>query len=65
MEEPLPTVTAIDHNAVCAAHVVKFKGNEVGTRPTDALPTQTSSGVFALCDTLLCKACLLYTSRCV
>lgn len=25
MEEPLPTVTAIDHNAVCAAHVVKFK----------------------------------------
>ena len=56
MEEPLPTVTAIDHNAVCAAHVVKFKGNEVGTRPTDALPTQTPSGVFALCDTLLCKA---------
>lgn len=56
IEEPLPTVTAIDHNAVCAAHVVKFKGNEVGTRPTDALPTQTSAGVFALCDTLLCKA---------
>lgn len=56
MEEPLPTVTAIDHNAVCAAHVVKFKGNEVGTRPMEALPTQTSSGVFALCDTVLCKA---------
>ena len=35
--------------------------------------SQTSAGVFALCDTLLCKAgpddnlyrCLLYTSRCV
>lgn len=54
--DPMHTVTSHDREAVVTAHVVKFKGNEVGTRPTDALPTQTATGVFALCNTLLCKA---------
>ena len=26
-DEPLPTVTAIDHNAVCAAYVTQFNNN--------------------------------------
>lgn len=56
VSDPLHTVTSHDREAVVAAHVVKFKGNEVGTQTLDALPTQTSSGVFALCDTILCKA---------
>lgn len=52
---PLPTVTAIDHNAVCAAHVVKYKRDEVGTRPSEPLPTQTAGGVFGCCKAVLCK----------
>lgn len=64
MEEPLPTVTAIDHNAVCAAHVVKFKGDNLGSSPAEPMQTVTAGagqnracggGTFALCDTVLCK----------
>lgn len=62
--EPLPTVTAIDHNAVCAAHVVKFKGDNVGTPPSEPLQTVTASagkeracsgGTFAVCRAHLAK----------
>lgn len=65
IEEPLPTVTAIDHNAVCAAHVVKFKGDNLGSSPAEPVQTVTSGagqsracggGTFALCDTVLYKA---------
>ena len=62
--EPLPTVTAIDHNAVCAAHVVKFKGDNVGTPLSEPLQTVTASagkeracsgGTFAVCKAYLAK----------
>lgn len=52
---PLSTVTAMPRHGVCAAHVVKFKRDELGTSPEEPMPTQTSSGVFALCGTVLCK----------
>lgn len=48
------TVGAPVHT-VTTAHVVKFKGDEVGTQPTGPLPTQTSSGVFAVCRAHLAK----------
>lgn len=52
-------------NAVCAAHVVKFKGDNLGSSPAEPMQTVTAGagqkkacggGTFALCDTLLCKA---------
>ena len=49
------TVTSHDREAVVSAHVVKFKHDEVGTSPVEPLPTQTASGVFALCGVYLCK----------
>lgn len=52
---PLSTVTAMPRHGVCAAHVVKFKRDELGISPEEPMPTQTSSGVFALCGTVLCK----------
>ena len=57
--EPLPTITAVDHNALCAAHVVKFKGQEIGTHPSDPLPTittQSGGGGFAECRAVFVKA---------
>jgi DNA (cytosine-5)-methyltransferase 1 len=39
---PLPTVTAVDHHAVVAAHVVKFRGDSAGSDAADPLPTITS-----------------------
>lgn len=42
-------------NAVCAAHVVKYKRDEVGTRPSEPLPTQTAGGVFGCCKAVLYK----------
>lgn len=54
-QEPMHTVTSHDREAVVSAHVVKFKRDEVGTSPVEPLPTQTASGVFALCEVYLCK----------
>lgn len=51
VSEPMNTV----RNAVCAAHVVKYKRDEVGTRPSEPLPTQTAGGVFGCCKAVLCK----------
>lgn len=55
VQEPMHTVTSHDREAVVSAHVVKFKRDEVGTSPVEPLPTQTASGVFALCGVYLCK----------
>lgn len=44
-DEPLPTVTSIDHNAVCAVAVTQFNNNSVGqevTRPINTLTAQTN-----------------------
>lgn len=52
---PLSTVTALPRHGVCAAHVVKFKGRELGTSPADPLPTITASGSYAECRAVLAK----------
>ena len=44
-DEPLPTVTAIDHNAVCAVAVTQFNNNSIGqevTKPINTLTAQTN-----------------------
>jgi len=41
-DKPLPTVTAIDHNAVCAVSVTQFNNNSVGQEVTKPLNTLTA-----------------------
>ena len=41
-DRPLPTVTTIDHNAVCAAFVTQFNHNSVGQAMTEPLNTVTA-----------------------
>lgn len=56
--DAMHTVTSHDREAVVAAHVVKFKGDNVGTPPSEPLQTVTASagkeracsgGTFAVC----------------
>lgn len=42
MEEPLSTVTAIDHNAICAVHITQFNHNSIGQEPDAPLNTITA-----------------------
>lgn len=45
MEKPLPTVTAVDHNAVCAVAVTQFNNNCDGqpvTKPLNTMTAQTN-----------------------
>lgn len=62
--DAMHTVTSHDREAVVAAHVVKFKGDDVGTSPAEPLPTVTASagkkracsgGTFAVCKAYLAK----------
>lgn len=54
---PLPTVTAVDHNAVAAAHIVEFKGRDIGQDADRPLRTITASaGEFADCRAELMEA---------
>lgn len=41
-DKPLPTVTAIDHNAMCAAFVTQFNNNSIGQEVSDPLNTITA-----------------------
>lgn len=41
-DDPLPTVTAIDHNAVCAAYVTQFNNNCDGQSMEEPLNTMTA-----------------------
>ena len=41
-DEPLPTVTAVDHNALCAVAVTQFNNNCVGQEVTQPLNTMTA-----------------------
>lgn len=53
----LPTVTAVDHNAVAAAHIVEFKGRDIGQDADRPLRTITASaGEFADCRAELMEA---------
>lgn len=62
--DAMHTVTSHDREAVVAAHVVKFKGDNVGTPPSEPLQTVTASagkeracsgGTFAVCRAHLGK----------
>lgn len=55
VDEPMHTATSHDREAVVAAHVVKFKGQELGQRPTDTLNTITAVNEYADCRTVLVK----------
>lgn len=59
VDTPLHTVTSHDREALVSAHVVKFKGQEIGTSPAEPLPTacaKSGSGGFARCCAVLVKA---------
>ena len=50
MDDPLSTVTVEPRQALIGAHVVKFKGQNLGQNPEDPLQTITASaGEFAVC----------------
>lgn len=55
VQSQMHTVTSHDREDVVAAHVVKYKRDEVGTRPSEPLPTQTAGGVFGCCKAVLYK----------
>lgn len=58
VDSPLGTVTSVDHNALIAAHVVKFKGSNIGHPADEPLQTICSSTVhFGEVRTLLTKYC--------
>lgn len=40
-EEPLPTVTAVDHNSICTAHIIQAQGQSIGTDMREPLNTMT------------------------
>ena len=57
--EPLSTLTVEPRHGLCSCHMVKFKGQELGTSPADPLPTittQSGGGGFAECRAVLVKA---------
>ncbi len=45
MEEPVPTVTTVDHNALVTSHLVKLKGDNTGQAATEPLHTITAGGL--------------------
>ncbi|MDR2944496.1 MAG: DNA cytosine methyltransferase [Methanosarcinales archaeon] len=45
LDAPLGTVTAVDHHSLVAAHVIKFKGNNIGQAADEPLQTICSSTV--------------------
>lgn len=45
LQEPLPTITTVDHNSICTAHIVKMKGDNVGHSLKEPLQTITARGL--------------------
>ena len=55
--QPMHTATVRDREALVAAHIVKFKGKDLGQHPDTPLQTITTSwGEFAECCAVLAKA---------
>jgi DNA (cytosine-5)-methyltransferase 1 len=44
LNEPMPTVTAIDHNALVTSHLTKFYGTNIGSDMREPVPTVTATG---------------------
>jgi DNA (cytosine-5)-methyltransferase 1 len=45
MNEPTPTITTKDHNAVVTSHLIKMYGTNIGSPVTDPAPTVTAGGL--------------------
>ncbi len=54
-EEPLPTVTAVDHNSLCAAYLVQQQGKSVGTDMREPVNTMTGVNHMGEVRAFLCK----------
>jgi DNA (cytosine-5)-methyltransferase 1 len=44
LNDPAPTITAIDHNSLCAAHIVKLRNNGTGQDMREPLHTIAAGG---------------------
>lgn len=44
LESPLPTVTAVDHSSICAAHLIQMNNHCDGGDITEPIPTITAGG---------------------
>ncbi|AQZ93253.1 DNA cytosine methyltransferase [Halopseudomonas phragmitis] len=44
LQEPTPTVTTVDHNALVTSHLVKLRNNQHSQAVTDPVPTITAGG---------------------
>lgn len=44
LQQPLPTITATDHNALVTSHLIKLRGSNTGHRTDEPLHTVTASG---------------------
>lgn len=57
MSDPLHTVTAVDHNALTATHLVKMKGTNLGGPMSEPVQTITAGGGhFGVVTTVVVKA---------
>lgn len=45
LRDPLPTITTVDHNAVVAASIIKFRGENVGSPATQPIHTISAGGL--------------------
>lgn len=55
LNEPTPTVTAVDHNSIVLSHLAHFKGKDKGQHPAEPLMTITSKEAFADMRTTVVK----------
>lgn len=44
MGDPLPTVTAVDHNALVTSHMIKLRGENTGSKTDEPLHTVSAQG---------------------
>lgn len=45
LSRPLGTITATDHHALCAVHLIKYRGSEFGQDVNRPVPTITANGL--------------------
>jgi len=45
LNDPLSTVTTVDHNALVTSHMIKFKGTNIGHSMTEPVQTITAGGL--------------------
>lgn len=45
LNNPAPTITTVDHNALVTSHMIKFKGDNIGHPVTEPVQTITAGGL--------------------